>query len=51
MLSGASDGDGVQDLEKVKVEHFQKVIRCSVRGSPLAPSIERPLSVAEYLVD
>ena len=51
MLSGARYRHTVQHLEKVKVKITEKIVRCPLLHTELAPRIERLLRLPENLVN
>ena len=51
MLSGSCYRNAVQNLEEVKVQHLQKIIRRAVARLPFAPGVKRLLRVAEYIIN
>ena len=51
MLSGTCNGYRIQNLKEVKIQHPQKILRCSICGVPFTPSIECSLGILENLIN
>ena len=51
MLTGSGNGHRIQNFKKVKVQHPQKVLCCSVRSIPFAPGVKCSLGISENFVN
>ena len=47
MPSGTCDGDGIQNLKEIKVQHPHELIGSAQLHIPFAPGVERLLGIAE----